>query len=412
MKRWKKWLCCFLICTLCLTLAGCWDSREISEIAIVSAVTLDKSDDGQIIMGMLITNPGKMSAQNTNPGQGQSFIFISEKGTGILDIYQKIQAKVPKELYLSHLRVIVLSQKLASDGVSGILDFFTRYRESHLRAEVVVTKKNAADLFKINTEYEKIPSESIRKKTELVLGTKSTLLTFFSNLEEEGIEAQAPEFETGPFEEGSDNKQGTDSNDNQSAETGTQKTAVVFQGTAVFKNDKLLGFLDDRKIKGVINFSGSTDTGSISIPIPAEKGGGFVSLRIPQSNTDIVPVVNGNKIEADVNIKIEGRIFENESKLDLSDPKVVHDIENLFKNTLDQELKPLLIKLQKEFNSDIYGFGAAFHRVYRDKWDNELKSHWDEIFPNLPIHLKYDVTIARVGFLTKSLGIEEDKVIN
>ena len=357
MKGGKKKLCCLLMCALSLLLTGCWDSREINQIAIVSAVALDRADDGQILMSMLIVNPVKMSSAGSGSGSGQgsstgqATILLSEKGTGILDIYQKIQAKVPKELYLSHLRVIVLSQKLASGGVADILDFFTRYRESHLRAEIVVTNNKAVDLFKINTEYEKLPSESIREKTALVLGSKSTLLTFFSNITEEGIEAQAPEFETGPFEA-----------NNESKGAGKENTAVVYKGTAVFKNDKLLGFLDDQKLKGVVNLSGSTELGCVLVPVPKEKGGGFVSLRVPKSNTNISPVIKDNKLEADVNIKIEGRIFENESKLDLSDPEVLHYIEDLFKGTLNQEIEPLLNKLQKDFDSDIYGFGAAFHK--------------------------------------------------
>ncbi|MBW7572011.1 Ger(x)C family spore germination protein [Caproiciproducens faecalis] len=404
MKGVKKGVCWLLICSLSLCLTGCWDSTEINGIAIVSAVALDKSDDGQILMSMLITNPGKISSTVSGSEQksstGQATILLSEKGTGVLDIYQKIQAKLPKVIYLSHLRVIVIGQDLAKEGVSGILDFFTRYRESHLRTEVVITKDKAVDLFKINTEYEKLPSESIRKKTQLVLGSKSTLLKFFNNITEEGIEAQVPEFETGPFESDSDSK------DNEK-----QNPAVVFKGTAVFKNDKLLGFLDDQKLKGVVNFNGSTKLGCITIPIPKEKGGGFVSLRIPESSTNISPMIQNDKLEADVTIKIEGRIFENESKLDLSDSKVISYIESLFKDTLNQNIKPLLNTVQKDFNSDIYGFGAAFHRKYPEKWNAELKTHWDETFRNLPINLNYGVTISYVGFLTKSLGIEEKALI-
>lgn len=404
MKGVKKGVCWLLICSLCLCLTGCWDSKGINEIAIVSAVALDRSDDGQILMSMLVTNPGKMSSAGSGseqkPGADQATILLSEKGTGVLDIFQKIQEKLPKEIYLSHLRVIVISQELAKEGVSGILDFFTRYRESHLRAEVVVTKNKAADLFKIDTEYEKLPSESLRKKTELVTGSKSTLLTFFNSVAEEGIEAQTPEFETGDFEV-----------DSESNNEDKPKTAVVFKGTAVFKDDKLLGFLDDQKLKGVVNLNGSTKLGSITIPIPKEKGGGFVALRVPGSSTKISPIIQGDKLEADVTISIEGRIFENESKLDLSDSKVVHYIEDLLKDTLSKEIKPLLNTVQKDFNSDIYGFGAAFHRKYPDKWNAGLKADWDQIFRGLPINLNYDVTIARVGFLTKSLGVEDKALV-
>lgn len=397
----RERLGCILLCFCCLFLSACWDSSEINEIAIVSAVALDKSDNGQLVMSMLISNPGKLSGSSSGSGSSaesatdQATILLSEEGEGILDVYHKIQAKLPKEIYFSHLRVIVISEELARDGVSGILDFFTRYREAHLRAEIVFTKGEAVDLFKINTDYERLPSESIRKKTELIMGSKNTLLSFFNNIAEDGIEANAPEFETGPYEV----------NNN----TEDEETAVIYTGTAVFKNDKLLGFLNDQKTTGVVNLGGQTKGGAITIPIPEDEGGGFVAIRIPSSSTKITPKINEGIPEADVTIKIEARIFENESKLDFSTPEALYFIEDAIESTLDQEIQSLLTQVQKDFNSDIYGFGAAFHRKYKTEWDNEYCKRWDELFPNLKINMNYDITVKRIGFILNALGQQESE---
>ena len=394
MKGKKKvFILCILLIGISLLFSGCWDSKEINEIAIVSAIALDKSEDGQILMSVVITNPEKISNTTSGSGSQQSTLLLSEKGKGIMDICREIQKKVPKQLFFSHLRVIVMSEKLARDGVTDVLDFFTRYREANLRPEIVFTKSRAVDLLKIDTGLEKIPSESIRKKIKLIAGGKNNLLTFFQSITEEGIEAQAPEFETVPFEVDKET-------DTQSKDTGEEKMAVGIKGTAVFKDYKLIGWLEDEKIKGVVNLCGSTQSGIIHIDIPEEKGGGFVSVIVPKSSTQISPDINEGNLEADVNVKLEGRLYEDESNLDLSDPEVIHYLENLAKDTLNQEVRAVLNKVQKELNSDIYGFGAAFHRKYSKEWDAELSKHWNEIFPDLTINLNIDVSLARIGFLT------------
>lgn len=395
---------CFFLCFCCLFFTGCWDSNEINEIAIVSAVALDKSDDGQLSMSLLISNPGKLSGSGAGassaqePNSNQATILLSDKGEGILDIYHNIQSKLPKQIYFSHLRVIVISEELARDGIADVVDFFTRFRESHLRTEVVFTKGKAVDLFKIDTDYEKFPSESIRKKTQLVVGTKSTLLSFISNIAEDGVEASAPEFETGPYEI-----------DNHSSD---QKKAVVYTGTAVFKNDQLLGFLNDQKMKGVVDLSGKTNGGTITIHIPEDRGGGFVAMRIPSSKTKITPLLSENGLEANLTVKIEARIFENESRLDLSKPESLSLIEDLAKATLNDEIRSLLEQVTKTYHSDIYGFGAAFHRKYRTKWETDYQKQWDTLFSNLKINIYCNVTVKRIGFLTNSLGIQKSELVN
>jgi len=122
---------------------------------------------------------------------------------------------------------------------------------------------------------------------------------------------------------------------------------------------------------------------------------------ISDSKTDIVPFIKGKALTADANIKLEGRLYENESELDISDPNAIHFIEGLAKEKLNKEVNTVLYKLQKEFNSDIYGFGAAFRRKYHRQWDEQLKDDWNNIYPNLQIKLNIDITISRIGFVTK-----------
>ncbi len=47
------------------------------------------------------------------------------------------------------------------------------------------------------------------------------------------------------------------------------------------------------------------------------------------------------------------------------------EIETYIKNTVS--------KVQNEFESDIFGFGSAFHRKYPKEW-HKVKHNWNDIF--------------------------------
>lgn len=52
---------------------------------------------------------------------------------------------------------------------------------------------------------------------------------------------------------------------------------------------------------------------------------------------------------------------------------------------------------QKEFQSDIFGFGQAVYRKYPRAWNTVYKKNWDQDFPKLEVNIHSKVYIRRIG---------------
>lgn len=396
----KTGLCLLLLFVIELC-TGCWDRVEINDLAIVLAIGLDKTDDGLIQVSLLIPIPKLYSASGAGGGGGGGgsqkppTMIISETGTGILDAFEKIQRKLSRKVFFSQVRVIVIGEKLAQDGVSGVLDFLSRYRESSLRAHILFTKEKVDQLLTVNPGIESVAAETIREEDKIGPGIKIFLKDFINMLTEEGINPVASQLTTVPL--AATNNIIGDKNGH------SQGTVTAIKGVAVFNKDKLIGWLDDKDAEGLSWLYNFAKDKAIIVDIPAEKGGGNVTIRIIQSNTQIAPSLNGDTIEATVKAAPTAVIFDNYSKLDLSDPQNVQFVERQVEGVIKTTIKTTLEKMQKQFKSDIFGFGAAVYRKYPQEWNNQYKDNWNEEFSHLTINVVCNVQIIRVGFFGKSV---------
>ena len=60
------------------------------------------------------------------------------------------------------------------------------------------------------------------------------------------------------------------------------------------------------------------------------------------------------------------------------------------------------IQKAKKYDVDIFGFGEAIYRADPKYW-NKNKNNWKEQFVDLPVHVKADVKIRRLGTVSDSL---------
>lgn len=61
-----------------------------------------------------------------------------------------------------------------------------------------------------------------------------------------------------------------------------------------------------------------------------------------------------------------------------------------------------LHKVQKEFQTDIFGYGEIIHNKFPQQW-KQLEPRWDEEFANLAIQIKVKFTIRELGELKEPI---------
>lgn len=394
-----KTICKFFILIITiLLLTSCWDRREVSHMLIVTSVALDKTYEGKILVTLLSPVPKGMQSDSTSESNTQSVnaVIISEDGEGIMDAYRKIEMKLSREIFFSQIESIIIGEKLASDGVAEVLDFFARQRETPLKTYILFAKGEAASVIKANSLLEKNSAEKIRKLEYLNINIKMLLKDFFYSLTEEGIQPIAPAIQRVPSERSSEY---------------SKKQVISLSGAAVFNNDKLIDWINPEEARGVLWLQNKIETGVITTYISEEKGGGKVAGEIIRSKTKIAPVLKGEELIIKVDVHTEANINENTSKLDLGDPDVVHNIEENYEKEIKYIINLSLEKVKNQLNVDVLGFGTKVHGKYPKQWENDLKKSWEKDFAHLNVKVSCRVKIFGTGFDTKSVTRKEKEFI-
>ncbi|MFZ5944672.1 MAG: Ger(x)C family spore germination C-terminal domain-containing protein [Bacillota bacterium] len=96
---------------------------------------------------------------------------------------------------------------------------------------------------------------------------------------------------------------------------GQEKTARL-EGTAVFKQDKLVGFLNKEETRGLLWVLGQIKSGIIAVESPG--GNGKVSLEIIRASSKITPEIKDNELSITVEIKEEGNLGDQMGTGDLT----------------------------------------------------------------------------------------------
>lgn len=381
---------------------GCWDGRELTNMLIVSGVAIDKGEKDNILLTLIapLSMKGSVSSTNGDGSEGsnvsQGSFIVSQEGEDIMDAYRKISYRLSRQIFLAQVQTIVIGEALAKEGVSKVLDFFPRHSETPMKVFIFFTKGKAANLFHTQSQLEINIVDEIKKLKELNLGKRMQLKDFLYMMTEEGIYPSAPLIQAVTSE-------------NSNAPGATQVMSMT--GAAIFKNDKLIGWMNNNEYKGVLWIQNKVKVGGITVDIPKEKGGGKVSGQIIRAKSKIVPILKNNEIQIEVSLFGKADITQSNSKLDFGKPEAIKLVEQLFSENVRKYAENSVNVAKNKFNSDILGFGAVVHGKYPKQWDAQFKKSWDENFHNLNVKISSKVQVYEIGFDTKSVTKKDEEFI-
>lgn len=402
--RMKRYLTYMLLLSLPIT-SGCWDRVEVNDLAFVMATSLDLTEDGKLVSTIQTANlSGSIGGQDGQgkPGgqQGKKFITMTVSGKSTTDLVQKQQEKMSRKLYIAHRSVLIIGERLARHGIRDILDWYGRNPESRLRTFILIAKgKDGRDVLKVAYPLERNPSEGMKEMEKLGFGTSVTLRDFMMASASEGIHPVA-----GYIEPVTESSMGLKQQEKEQQEPDN----LMLKGTAVFKNFKLVGYLDDEESGGLIELTGKFKRGSITADnIPGVPGN--VGLKISKVKRKIHPYIRGNKIKFNIALKGEGEVLENNTNLDLSQPQNMKIVQDALSKSLEKRMRRTLTAAQHKYHADIFGFGEAINRSDPKQWKS-LKKQWDEKFSEAEFSIAIDLTVRRSGMSGAPLQLKENEV--
>jgi spore germination protein KC len=380
-----------------LFLSGCWDRKEINDVAIVVGTGLDKPEDteegAQVELSIQYIVPGAVSGGgmggNSGGTRGGKPIEVkSQTGESLFDAMSKLQEKMPRRIFWGHNKAIILSEDFAKEGIREQIDFFSRHPDPRLRSYVFVTEGKAKDILNLQLPLEQYSAEELRELSKFEISISVTVKDLLQMLKSEARATALPWIE-------------------KVTEDVSQTEKLRLNGTAVFKNGKMIGRIDDKTTRGVLWIR--NEIYSAAVTVSPEETEGVISLNLLRSNTVLVPKIESGKWKISIIIDVEDDIVQNGTKLNTMNPEVIKKLEKLLEKDLKDRVNLALEQVQKDMRADIFGFSEAFHHKYPKQW-NKVKDHWDEVFPEIEVTIISRPKIRRPGNSTVPQGLPEDEV--
>lgn len=144
-----------------LLLTGCIQGVQTSELALVEAVGIDRTSDGQLQLTLQIFAPrGSGSATAIDSSKNNSAI-LTATGNTLSEAVETANRMQGKTMFLGHNRVIVLGQSLVTESIQPILSFFDRSENTRQNARVLVSAVSAQEIVSTGLQQGILSAESL-----------------------------------------------------------------------------------------------------------------------------------------------------------------------------------------------------------------------------------------------------------
>lgn len=393
-----------IFCILIPLLTGCWDSKEIEKRANVLAIGIDKAtyedrkmedeishlktkfpipDEEMIRVTAQIAVPGRIPLGPQQPGGTiKPVLVVKVVGHTFEDAMLNLQQEVADEVFLGHLRIIVLNEEVAREGTSRFNDFLRRNPEIRRTASLVISKEAASKYMNVTPELERIPSlylaDMVDNLTSIGKFPPNFIGLFWTIYSSKGQQPYLPYLEL------------------------KGKSTIQLHGLAYFHGDKMVGKTSPLEIGVFMAIRGISKGGyGAFVEVPGRDESVLVRAVSRKTRTK-VSLKNG-KPHVSIKIHYESEIDEKESaKIQLSNSDLLKKIEKESSKNTKKSIEKLIAKTQKS-KADIFGFGEHFRAKLPQYWNKNVKTKdkWNEIYQSITYDIKVDSHIHRVGMKSK-----------
>lgn len=362
---------------LLIPLTGCWDRTEINDLAFVVATGVDKGPKQQYRFTVQIPLPSSLGGTGSSGGGGGTsgegpFLVATGTGRNIREGVEDIQARLSRNLYFAHRRVLIIGEDQAKEGIREILNSVFIQPQSRLSTFLTVSKGEAVKMLKAQPRMEQSSAEAIREMAKA--GANLTVMDVLQNLDRQGKSLIIPMVEpTGTLKKESDGKE------------------ILMESFAVFKADKLSFFTSKKESQGILWLLERMKKKSYSFSVLKNK-----EMTVHINENSVHPnlkIVNGNP-EFAVSVRVTGYLLDNEPNLRIEDPATYNKIIDNMEKKIKNDIHSILDHAHTQ-GIDIYGFGWFLFKRHHQKWEHEWKQNWKSMLPSLKVTVKVDADIQR-----------------
>nr|WP_306812956.1 Ger(x)C family spore germination protein [Paenibacillus soyae] len=385
-----------LVLLCMLVLSGCWSRRELNDLLIVLGVGVDW-EDSEYLVSFQVVNPSEISAQNKGGGERPPGTLYQGRGKTVFEAARAVTAEAPRKMYFGHLQLYVVSEELAKRGLNRFIDNVLRDNELRLDFNLVVARgARAGDILNLYTPVEKLPTFSMLQS--LRTSEKSWAPTVSVTMDEALDRLSGPGYElalTGIQLVGDPAIGDTPRN----VQTFKASRRYRYKGIALFRGDRLAGWMNEQESKGYSDITDNLDSTSIEL---ACGEGRYLGVEVVSSKSKISTELKNGEPSAVVHIRTEATIVDRPcSDVDLTDPATIERLERESAAVMLSNAEAA-VKKAKRLKSDVLGIGNQFGKEHPAFW-KEAKDSWNtDYFPSLDVGFHIELFIRKTGTTSNS----------
>jgi spore germination protein KC len=384
----KKTACVILI-LMTIMLEGCWNNRDITDLAIITGIGIDKAADGNIELTFQVISTEKHfggqsggSSQGSGDGGGSQTVNVSSEGPTIFDAARNVIPKLSKKAYYSHIQLLVISDEAAREGLDKVWDFFERDHEVNRLFRVIVVKGGTAkSILSATACVESIGAVEIANTIDNEAFGKSVRMQAFKVTEL--LSQPLTGLVTGVI-----------------VPNGSDKlTDMQVEGGAVFKNARLEGYLSNDQTRGYLFASNQIKSTILTIANP-EEADKLVSLEVISSVGNLTAGLKNGRPELGIDVTAYGNIGEEQGDYDLTDLNDIKTLENEAETLIADNIRGMATVSQKMLDSDILNFNDILYKHDYNDFE-KIKGQWNELYRDSEISINVHFCIKRTGITKK-----------
>lgn len=384
-----KFIRLIIYCFCLMAITGCWNSRELKSLGIIDGAAIEKEKDELLFTCEII----KPTAKSKSELKGSETVIMQSKGENIFEASRNASSLVDRKLYWTHANVYLFSEDIGKEGLLDYLDFFIRDHETRAFVNIAIMKDcKGEEIIGKGQSLDKYSSKSLKTKldTSAKINSKAyeaTGLSFLQDCYSKGIEAVVGVASIGSKKINSQTE--VDKNND---------VNINIEGAAVFRGDKMVGFLNGEETRGLNFVRGNVKGTIIAVNLEDNK---YFSLEVVKANSDKEVVFKGDKVFGQIEIKIRGKVAEVISEQDIEKIQSINRIENKLEAKIEKDIKDTIKKVQS-YKSDVFGLGQELYRHDYNNW-KKVEKNWNESFAKLEIKVEVKVDIDNYGITTPQL---------
>lgn len=406
-----------MILIISLVITGCNGSKELDEVAYVLAVGVDAAEGDQLDLTYEVAIPRVLAGESGNKTDPKSTTnLVGITAPTLAEGRNLLKSAVARAPNLSHVTTFIIGEDLARKGLADFLGPALRFRELRGSINIVVVTGKAKDFMKQNAPEEVLATRwfeaMLSSAEESGYYLKTSFDEFYTRLKNLSGSPFTTLMAINPLTGEGQPSDSVITGDRtreylpqtMPRENGNPGTVI---GTAVFKEDKMVGMLLSEETRMFAMLENHYPRGFMVVDDPLEpKHAINVNLwlgRKPKINVAILD----NHAAINVNVFLEGDITSIASGINYESDEYKGLLEKQISEIVRQRMLQMLQHTQ-EWGADIVDFGYYVRPQYAT--DQEFKDlHWDAMYPNAEFKVVVKTEIRRSSLMRKTSPIRSEE---